>query len=805
MEVKIRIIEFSPKIKTLKNSPKDIISISFLSDNFSVKIADVEKAITSNEKVLINIKELKDSKNKIQPIKYILKRNENIIVSGEFIPIEGIKWYTLNEIYNNMSKESLITSSTSNGNIKNNNRRAHNLSDYNYSYGNEPMINNYTKHNSNHLNSARSTIKIKFAINFLKSKVSKKIINNDEHYNTIINNNYTNEPSENSKYEELFFDKDKDIFNEVDLTLLDSETSKLNKKLQKITKKGNNQKTLKTLCNKRYSKKKNTNNSNQCQATPLSKPGGESNINSKVVTNTINNSKIVSPKRKMNLLSGKKLFGEEMKMKTSINFNVRKNIENKEVNSEKKYLNQRIGNNYEIKRKLKSCENIEDEILDQNFKNYLKNDEILKANLSRNNSFTNLIQNNCNNNNNGTNATQQYQNTCNSSLPQTSRKKIVDSYNSNTNTNTNINNNKNKKKKIIPKDLKELNDNQLYNSGLQLFQNNNDEYDNILTEILPNKFKKNIKKNNLEENLNLTNTSETYEGLKNDFLLLYSNENIKKMNNDVLLLELQLMIEKILILQDKHQKEYINLFNSININKNVFNTYQNKYILLFKQMNKLQAKKIFNDIKDKKKELFNDNITNFINTRSKIMNKGEFIIWRKMMEKSNKSKTIDNNKSKITNIFLNICSKNENILNKLSFKFYKEIKNRQTKNINKKSVKNINKFYSNSNFSERKSLKMNIKINETDSIPYLNTNYNIEQNPRILKSKSIKKKNNKISKNNTKINIKDINNTNNINFGTVVTESASNKNVKKFNKCKKQSSSFSDKFVHKKKVANKSQ
>ena len=63
-------------------------------------------------------------------------------------------WYKLNEIRNNMSKESLITSSTSNGNIKNNNnmnRRAHNLSDWNNSYTIEPMNNHYSKNNFNQL------------------------------------------------------------------------------------------------------------------------------------------------------------------------------------------------------------------------------------------------------------------------------------------------------------------------------------------------------------------------------------------------------------------------------------------------------------------------------------------------------------------------------------------------------------------------------------------------------------------------------------------------------------------------------
>ena len=98
MEAKIRIIEVSPKLKCFKNNPKDIISISFVSDNYSVKIEDIEKAITSSDKIIVNLKE-SNSKNKYQPIKYsLIRNNNNIIATGEFIPSEGIKWYKLNEV-----------------------------------------------------------------------------------------------------------------------------------------------------------------------------------------------------------------------------------------------------------------------------------------------------------------------------------------------------------------------------------------------------------------------------------------------------------------------------------------------------------------------------------------------------------------------------------------------------------------------------------------------------------------------------------------------------------------------------------
>ena len=68
MEVKLKIIEISPKIKSLQNNSKDIISISFISDNYSVKIEDVEKAMNNKDNIIINLKQA-NNKNNIQTIK----------------------------------------------------------------------------------------------------------------------------------------------------------------------------------------------------------------------------------------------------------------------------------------------------------------------------------------------------------------------------------------------------------------------------------------------------------------------------------------------------------------------------------------------------------------------------------------------------------------------------------------------------------------------------------------------------------------------------------------------------------------
>ena len=734
------------------------------------------------------------------------RNNNNIITTGEFTPTEGVKWYNLNEIKNNMSKESLITSSTSNGNIKNNNinRRARNLSDSHNSYANEPMNNFYSKNNFNKLtnNSGLTILKIKFAINIINTNTNIHVNKNNKnynHYNSIKNNNYTKEPSENSsKYDEILFDKD--IFNEEDFTITESDISKLNpkSKISTTSKKFNNQKKISSgIQTNKFSKKKLNFILNQNQ---ILKGGIDNPINAKtIITNTINNNRGLSPLTKANNTTTKKSLNEDIRMKTSIGFNkVKRLYEDKEIN-ENKYITKRSSNsNDEIQRKMNSSKIIEDEILDQNFKNFIKNDEILKSNLSRNNSLNNLNQNNGLKDTNNQN---DFITNNNDNLQQTDRSKMT-FYNDNNKNNSQCN------KKIPP----DLNVNSLYDD-LQLLKTNNDnEY--VISESISKNIITNNDNNSFEE-ISLDN-NDNFEKLKNDFFLLYSNENLNKIKDDVLLLEIQYLIEKIIALQKKHQIEYIDLFNSINIITNIYNNNQSKFLLLIKKLNKLKAKKLYHDIIDKKKEIYNEKINNFIKIRKKIMKKEEFKLWNKMIEYSNKSLIINNNKNKFVNLFLNICQKNENQLNKLSLKFYKEIKNKKNKktatitataNVGKKKSKLINNY----NFSAKKleNVKMRIKDNEIEgNLPYLKTNQNMPNNFRMNTNK---KKFMMSKKNTTRFNLNNDENNfinsknNNMIFGTVISENKTTHINKKMKNYKNKSSSTGDKESHKKKGANKSQ
>ena len=770
------IIEVSPKLKIFKNSSKDIISISFVSDNYSVKLENVEKAIVNNDKIIINIKEFKN-KTPITPIKCsLIKNNNNIIAMGEFVPTEGVKWYKLNEVKNNMSKESLITSSTSNGNIKYNsnfsiNKKNHNLSDVNHSYGSEPLINFGSKNNMN-TSLTSNYINIKFSITF-----GNKAIYSSKN---LTKNNYKEQSPISSKDDDILFDKDRDIFNDDDFTITESDISKINPKQKFLTSSKKSSKKIKFKSGKQSKKIIKFNIS---QSPIEDEPDIDIMNENLTIRNTLSNNKAISPIRKPINKLNKKYLNDDIKMKTSIGFNKRKNIFDKNL-LDNKYKNK---NSKEIPRKLNSCENIiEDEILDQNFKNYLKNDEILKPNISRNNSFNSLSQNN--------------------------NKEFIDINNQNNNFNipntVRCNNNEEKdkekeNKRIIPQDS-------LY-ADLQLLKTNSD-YEYALSN---ESMSKNIITNNdnIYDNINDNDNdndngnysfedgvlNNNYERLKTDFFLLYSDENLQMLNNETLFFELQLMIEKILILQKEHQKEYIYLFNSLNSNKNIFSNYQYQYFLLFKQINKLHGKKLYNDAKDKRKMLYNENINNFIDKRKSIINNSEFEIWDKMMENANRVLIKKNNKNKMINIFLNICEKNESHLNKLSLKFYKEIKNKINKSNN--NIANKNNKYN----TEKKpsNIRSRIKENELESTsPYLKTNYNghnSRMNSKSNKVKFILSKKNAKRKNSNK---------NDINFqvkNTVANDASTNNHNYKKKSYKNKSSSIRDKIYHKKKESNKNQ
>ena len=787
MDAEILILEVTPKLKYFKNHLNDIISICFIADNYSIKKEDVEKSIINKEKIIIPFKEAKN-----KTIKCSLIKNNNIIGKGEFIPVEGLKWYTLDDTKNSTSIESLITASTSNINIKNGENLKNKKNNMNSNvFCNSPDFTNlhYNNYENNYFSSKNilnkvnnsaisSIIKIKLSIKLSYKKVKNSI--NMNHYDIKIkNNNYTKELTINSsKEEDFFFNKKDDIFLEDDLTIVNTEinstTNRKNKMNTTISKRHYKNYSKHSFPSRiLFSKNKININKNQIIFTPNSFNPNNNNLmnslNSKTIANSVNNSKAMSPKipkLKNSIINTKRLFNEDKRTKTSNGFYLIKKEEGKENEQEK----------------INSYENFEDEILDQNYKEHLKNDEILKVNISRNNSYYSIIQNNAyNNNKTNTNINEDL----NKNIIYTDNKNFISSSSRPKNYDLN---NKGVLRNIFPTDIT----NNLENYFLMINNTNYDERD----KDKPNKFV--FKQNNKLRDIIMTDTHKNFEALKKDFFLLYPNNYSNKIKDDEGLLEIQLIIENALALQYEHQKEYIKLFKLVNSNKNIINNYQKKYVSLVKKMNKLQTKKLCQKLTDSKKDLYNENINNFIKIRKKIMNIGEIEIWKKMMENT-KSISLNNNKSKLIDVFIRICDKNENNLNILSMKFYKDLKN---KNIN---INAFNKQQKNFNLSSKNVI--NIKKKTDLVIPTnIETNknlYNLTYNHSKEKSKH---KNIKISE--TKLNIYNQNKINNnikVNINNMVNDSISfgnnhnNSNVGKINKYKKKSSSINSKAYNKKK------
>jgi hypothetical protein len=214
-------------------------------------------------------------------------------------------------------------------------------------------------------------------------------------------------------------------------------------------------------------------------------------------------------------------------------------------------------------------------------------------------------------------------------------------------------------------------------------------------------------------------------------------------------------------------------------------------------MNKLQTKKLSQNIMDSKKDLYNEDINNFIKVRKKIISTGEIVLWKKMIENTS-SVSLNSNKDKLINIFTKICDKNENNLNILSMKFYKELRNKN-KNFNKnpflKQHNNINLSPKNI-IKNKKNTELEISTNmETNKDSH---NYNTSNHS---KDKS-RQKNYKDSEIKQNININNQNNINNNRCNNFVNKSISsgnnNNNILKINKCKKKSSSINSKIFDKK-------
>ena len=178
-----------------------------------------------------------------------------------------------------------------------------------------------------------------------------------------------------------------------------------------------------------------------------------------------------------------------------------------------------------------------------------------------------------------------------------------------------------------------------------------------------------------------------FEILREDFNSYYNNgyiTSLKSVNNNILIKDLKNLINKGIQIQMDHQKNYEILIKDFNFYKKIYKKNNKNYRLLFKKCNKLKSKLLNNDYAE---EINRYNLVNEISSRRKIIENNELNIWNCLI--SNNIYDVKD-KNKIIEIFLYICNKYQNCLNKLSLRFYSNLKKRYNRNkINCNDMKTI--------------------------------------------------------------------------------------------------------------------
>ena len=264
---------------------------------------------------------------------------------------------------------------------------------------------------------------------------------------------------------------------------------------------------------------------------------------------------------------------------------------------------------------------------------------------------------------------------------------------------------------IIGTNKKNINNN--VNNLLDNIQINN-KYDNDDLYIF---FKNNNNEDNDNEEEYLINNN--YENNKNDFFIMYIDNYEKMINDDMLLLEIQLLYEKILDLQNAYHEEYKEIISRINKNK--------KFLSLIIYKYKEIHKKKFNILKIKENNNCKKELNTFLNIQKKEnnsyitdINNKEINLWKNMLGNNFKRKnSISDNKKIIKDIFIkNVFDKYyyvkndmNDIENKIVLNLMKKFNYKMLTDKNNKKRNYINGNYTGSNNNIKKDKIIKTKIN----------------------------------------------------------------------------------------------
>ena len=697
MNVYIEILEISPRIKYIKNNPTETLSLLLNSGSNSLKINDLEKAIKEQQKINLLI-------SPRSAIKLSLIRNNTTVIGiTEFMPANETKWLNIKESKNNYRNENLLT--ISNQKVKND---CLNIENYNEKYNNYYLytIKNTTIDTNSSIQkyNQKSTINLgDTCINNIKIKILMRI---EPKPGKKVNKNIKSSTSLTRGNSQI-------IFNVCDKNKVINKYTEHNnnismKDIDEISKKNSN-----VIADSSLKLRKKLKNAKSTSSIKLSlnqfTPSNKFSLNA-IYTNINSNNK-----KKLNKNNDNKSL-LDTKQKTQYNFNTKKSYLN-EDNEKNIIINQNYYNNtitFETNNK-----KIEDLIIDNNFKDKLKADEIINpSNFHMTNSKT-IDTGNVNINNDSLLKTTTYQQNLNP-----------------------INNPINRE---ILKGISSFNNLSLLNkekTGTKLKEKRNNSALNI-----PNTNYDYPLNNNIDNNRNYIKSLISYhdddiiknfERIKNDTIIYYTNEYLNSINDDVLLLELNLFIDKILNLKFEYQKEYKYFLRSYIKYKNFIKYTQKKYINIMKKNNKLQTKKSNFNFSNINSDLFNlENEKLFLSVKP-ILDNNEKNIWNNLLNNGIIQNINDTKKKKLNNLFLFICDKNVGCLNSLAKKYYLDMKNRN-KNKNKKNEKDEKSEYTSklTNLITIQNINMETNENERDDIIKAYNTFNSKTIKNNLKTKKI--------------------------------------------------------------------
>jgi hypothetical protein len=389
MEAIIVILEISPRLQYLKSHENDYFSISFLYDNDIRTIDNLEQYINNQENLNITISNY-SKKNELHF--YFIKNGSIIIGTGKIPLINSIKWYNLNmmnigdNLLNSKTKKNIdIINSPSN----NNGLLKEIINTYNIKIKLSVEIKNHNCENANIINALQKSISTKGNADSNTNSISNTCTNSKTPKNIknptislLTNNNNIKNQNQNYKKIELHNKKrfgNTTLFSVINKKLIRNKTEK---KLIYHHNHHNDKREKMFSFNDYYDM--NYNNNTEVSGSSLNITHKKNNMN---LTNLKKDNNNIDNKRKQILKSIDRINMNKNNSSKMLDCvlpknDCKRNKSNKKIKIKTKnlFMKQNDAKQRSIDEKninSNSLRKIEEVIIDQNFKNKIKNDELI--------------------------------------------------------------------------------------------------------------------------------------------------------------------------------------------------------------------------------------------------------------------------------------------------------------------------------------------------------------------------------------------------------------------------------------------